>query len=65
MHVQCEKNVNVKIFNNGKIQMTGLKYETHGEKVLELLLPYLQQLDNLRMIPVLLTRKDCKCNPLI
>ena len=46
LHVQCEKNVNVKLFNNGKIQMTGLKYETHGDKVLELLLPYLQRLEN-------------------
>ena len=46
LHVQCEKNVNVKLFNNGKIQMTGLKYETHGDKVLELLLPYLQRLED-------------------
>ena len=37
LHVQCEKNVNVKLFNNGKIQMTGLKYETHGDKVLEII----------------------------
>jgi TATA-box binding protein (TBP) (component of TFIID and TFIIIB) len=46
LHVQCEKNVNVKLFNNGKIQMTGLKYENHGDKVLDLLLPYLQRLEN-------------------
>ena len=45
LHVNCEKNVNVKMFNNGKIQMTGLKYENHGEKVLELLLPYLYKLN--------------------
>lgn len=44
LHVHCEKNVNVKLFNNGKIQMTGLKYETHGNKVLDLLLPYLYKL---------------------
>jgi TATA-box binding protein (TBP) (component of TFIID and TFIIIB) len=40
-HVHCEKVVNVKLFNNGKIQMTGLKYEGHGIKVLQLLIPYL------------------------
>ena len=47
LHVHCEKSVNVKLFNNGKVQMTGLKYETHGEKVLSLLLPYLQELNSM------------------
>ena len=45
LHVNCEKIVNVKLFNNGKVQMTGLKYENHGSKVLELLIPYLLKLD--------------------
>ena len=45
LHVNCDKIVNVKMFNNGKIQMTGLKYEDHGEKVLSKLLPYLIKLD--------------------
>lgn len=45
MHVDCEKNVNVKLFNNGRIQMTGLKYETHGKKVVETVLRELQALD--------------------
>ena len=31
------KIVNVKLFNNGKIQMTGLKYELQGKEVLEIL----------------------------
>ena len=31
MHVNCDKLVNVKLFNNGKIQLTGLKYENHGK----------------------------------
>ena len=34
LHVNCEKIVNVKLFNNGKIQMTGLKYENQGLKLL-------------------------------
>jgi TATA-box binding protein (TBP) (component of TFIID and TFIIIB) len=45
LHVNCDKIVNVKLFNNGKIQMTGLKYENHGEKVLDLLLPCILKLD--------------------
>ena len=46
MHVNCDKLVNVKLFNNGKIQMTGLKYENHGNKVLENILPYISKLDD-------------------
>ena len=46
LHVTCEKSVNVKLFNNGKIQMTGLKYETHGDKVLSLLIPELLKTDS-------------------
>ncbi len=33
LHIICEKTVNVKLFNNGRIQMTGLKYQDHGTKV--------------------------------
>ena len=46
LHIYCDKIVNVKMFNNGKIQMTGLKYEDHGEKVLDRLLPYILRLDS-------------------
>lgn len=63
LHVNCEKSVNVKLFNNGKIQMTGLKYETHGDKVLELLLPYLQQLDVSSDDPILLNNQDLQHTP--
>ena len=45
LHVNCEKIVNVKLFNNGKIQMTGLKYEDHGNKVLDIIIPELVRLD--------------------
>jgi len=45
LHVNCEKIVNVKLFNNGKVQMTGLKYEDHGSKVLDLIIPYLLRVD--------------------
>jgi TATA-box binding protein (TBP) (component of TFIID and TFIIIB) len=46
IHVFVEKLVNVKLFNNGKIQMTGLKYEGHGTKVLDRLIPYIKELDS-------------------
>ena len=46
IHVFQDKLVNVKLFNNGKIQMTGLKYEDHGIKVLHKLIPYIQELDS-------------------
>jgi len=45
LHLNCLKIVNVKLFNNGKIQMTGLKYEDHGSKVLDILIPLLKKLD--------------------
>lgn len=45
IHVNCDKTVNVKLFNNGKIQMTGLKYEDHGSKVLQKLIPIIKSLD--------------------
>ena len=46
LHVNCDKIVNVKLFNNGKIQMTGLKYENHGVKVLDILIPYIIKLNS-------------------
>ena len=46
IHVNCDKIVNVKLFNNGKIQMTGLKYEDHGSNVLQKLLPIITELDS-------------------
>lgn len=45
LHVLCGKLVNVKLFNNGKVQMTGLKYEDHGEKVLDAIIPLISRLD--------------------
>ena len=53
LHIYCNKCVNVKLFNNGKIQMTGLKYETHGEEVLQKLLPYLHMIDSTNETKVL------------
>ncbi len=45
LHVFCSKKVNVKLFNNGKVQMTGLKYEEHGADVLDILIPTILRTD--------------------
>ena len=38
VHVFLGKIINVKIFNNGRIQMTGLKFREQGEKVIRVLI---------------------------
>ena len=43
IHYFHKKVVNVKLFNNGKVQMTGLKYEDQGKEVLEGLIEIIQQ----------------------
>ena len=63
IHVNCEKIVNVKLFNNGKIQMTGLKYENHGEKVLDILLPYLKEIDNTNTQKILINQEGIYYTP--
>ena len=44
LHINCEKIVNVKIFNNGKIQMTGVKSKDQGKKVVSIFLNKLSSL---------------------
>jgi len=44
LHIFHKKVVNVKLFNNGKIQMTGLKYVEQGEEVIRKLLDIIQGL---------------------
>ena len=38
LHLFYEKLINIKVFNNGKVQMTGLKYEEQGKQVINLLI---------------------------
>ena len=45
LHFCHDKTINVKIFNNGKIQMTGLKRETQGEEVIRGLIHIIENLD--------------------
>ena len=43
LHVLNQKIINVKIFNNGKIQMTGLKNKIQGEETINLLINELEK----------------------
>jgi TATA-box binding protein (TBP) (component of TFIID and TFIIIB) len=46
LHFHHEKIINVKLFNNGKIQMTGLKKENQGEYVIKELIKSIQMIDS-------------------
>jgi len=46
LHYYLDKSINVKIFNNGKIQMTGLKEIEQGKKVVEGLLNIIKKLNS-------------------
>jgi len=63
LHVYCDKLVNVKLFNNGKIQMTGLKYEDHGQKVLDKIVSYIKELDRANETTVF-DHRDIICMPM-
>tara|TARA_B100000900_G_scaffold386548_1_gene377101 strand:+ start:1521 stop:2279 length:759 start_codon:yes stop_codon:yes gene_type:complete len=45
LHFLHDKIINVKLFNNGKIQMTGLKKESQGEAVIKELINMIQKID--------------------
>lgn len=45
IHFYLDKIINVKLFNNGKIQMTGLKKENQGENVIKELIDIIQSID--------------------
>lgn len=44
IHIHCKKRVNMKIFNNGRIQMTGINYKTHGKESIQLLINEIHKL---------------------
>lgn len=46
LHVQLDKIINLKIFNNGKLQMTGVKQKAQGESVIQLLISKLSSIQN-------------------
>lgn len=45
IHILTDKLVNVKVFNNGKIQMTGLKYSEQGKQIIRLLIDEINKLN--------------------
>ena len=50
LHYFDEKLVNIKMFNNGKIQMTGLKYENQGIKIISEIIKTIQKMKNIEKI---------------
>ena len=61
MHIQLDKIVNLKIFKNGRIQMTGIKKEKeHSEKTVEILL---NEINNNKNKKEIINREieDVKC----
>lgn len=45
IHFLQDKIINVKVFNNGKIQMTGLKKEKQGEEVIKEIIKIIEDID--------------------
>ena len=46
IHLNVEKRINTKIFNNGRIQMTGIKKEEQGEQTINLLISEINKLSD-------------------
>jgi len=46
LHVELDKIINLKIFNNGKLQMTGVKNKTQADSVIDILISKLSSIDN-------------------
>ena len=44
LHVQNSKRINMKIFNNGRIQMTGIKKESQGYETIEIFLKQIHKI---------------------
>ena len=59
---KLRKIINIKIFNNGKIQMTGLKYEKHGMDIIHKILPYFNKIfdrDDLKILTYKIVLINC------
>lgn len=58
IHFFLNKIINVKIFNNGKIQMTGLKREKQGEEVINELIKIIEDTDKKNDHKIFLKKHD-------
>ena len=52
IHVYDNKIINVKLFNNGRIQMTGLKRIDQGIDIIKLLFRNLERIDNIELYDI-------------
>lgn len=62
-HIFEEKIINVKIFNNGKIQMTGVKNINQGENVLKIIIDAIKNIPN-DLLDRILTNRSFHSNPI-
>lgn len=62
-HIFEEKIINVKIFNNGKIQMTGVKNINQGENVLKILIDTIKNIPD-DILDKIITNKLLHSNPM-
>lgn len=62
-HIFEDKIINVKIFNNGKIQMTGVKNINQGENVLKILIDTIKNIPD-DILDKILTNKLLHSNPM-
>ena len=53
LHIFLDKFVNVKVFNNGRIQMTGLKSKIQGIKIINIILKELKGLSETKLTEIL------------
>ena len=69
LHIMCDKLVNVKIFNNGTIQMTGLKSIKQGKNVVNMYIEQLKKFNKeiyegeIVMYNVQISHTTCNCVP--
>ena len=46
VHIQCDKTINMKIFNNGRVQMTGINNNKQGNEAIDILLSEIHNLSD-------------------
>ena len=64
LHINMGKRINMKIFNNGRIQMTGIKKETQGYDTIELLIREINQLSEIQKINIFETTDIHQIEPI-
>ena len=52
IHIFLNKIINIKIFNNGTVQMTGLKYKESGYEIMKILINQFKNIDNIKLFDI-------------